>query len=118
MSFQNELIITTSKILAHIRGGIEFIITSYIVFFAHKTCWSTFYCCKCWGSWFANTYYSQICTTHRTSNWSKCKNNYEDTALHAFEIFRTPKKVLKDTHVIEKPKLEPSTLVEHVDVSK
>jgi hypothetical protein len=38
--------------------------------------------------------------------------------LHAFEIFRTPKKVLKDTHVIEKPKLEPSTLVEHVDVSK
>jgi hypothetical protein len=41
-----------------------------------------------------------------------------DTALHAFEIFRTPKKVLKDTHVIEKPKLEPSTLVEHADVSK
>jgi len=40
------------------------------------------------------------------------------TALHAFEIFRTPKKVLKDTHVIEKPKLEPSTLVEHADVSK
>ncbi len=40
-----------------------------------------------------------------------------DTALNAFEVFRTPRIVLRDTSVIEKPKLEPSTIVEHVDVS-
>jgi hypothetical protein len=38
MSFPNELVVMTSKILAHIKGGTELvIITSYIVFFAHIT---------------------------------------------------------------------------------
>jgi hypothetical protein len=40
-----------------------------------------------------------------------------DTALNAFEVFRTPRIVLRNTLVIEKPKLELSTIVEHVDVS-
>jgi hypothetical protein len=40
-----------------------------------------------------------------------------DISLHAFEFFRTSEVVLKGTHVLEKPKLEPSTLVEPIDVS-
>jgi hypothetical protein len=39
-----------------------------------------------------------------------------DIALNAFEVFRTPRIVLRNTSVIEKPKLEPSTIVELVDV--
>jgi hypothetical protein len=40
-----------------------------------------------------------------------------DTTLNTFEVFRTPIIVLKDISVIEKPKLEPSTIVEPIDVS-
>jgi hypothetical protein len=40
-----------------------------------------------------------------------------DTTWNAFEAFRTPRIVLKDTSIIKKPKLEPSTIVEAIDVS-
>ncbi len=40
-----------------------------------------------------------------------------DIGLHACEIFRTLEVMLKDTLIIEKPKLEPSTLVEFVYAS-
>jgi hypothetical protein len=38
-----------------------------------------------------------------------------DNAIHAFEIFRTPNIVLKDTHVMEGLDLHPIPLVEPVD---
>jgi hypothetical protein len=37
MSFQNEPVVMTSKIPTHMRGGTKLVITSYIVFFAHRT---------------------------------------------------------------------------------
>jgi hypothetical protein len=39
-----------------------------------------------------------------------------DIAMNAFEVLRTPRIVLKNTSVIEKPKLEPTTMVEPIDV--
>jgi hypothetical protein len=39
-----------------------------------------------------------------------------DIVMNAFEVLRTPRIVPKNTLVIEKPKLEPSTMVEPIAV--
>ncbi len=69
------------------------------------------------GKKLGRTCCSQTCPFSYTRYWGRCKDHIDYTITYAFEVFKTPNIILKDTNVVERPGFEHVPLAEPIDTT-